>query len=66
VQRVEVGDAVDPKHNGLAVDDELIVIILQCGLDDPGIAAAPVVAVPGKQAHARAVTDHHQPVAVVF
>jgi hypothetical protein len=53
VQGVEVGDAVDTEHHGLAVDHELAV--LQRGLDDPGIAAAPLVAVAGEQAHALAI-----------
>ena len=39
VQGVEVGDAVDAKHHGLAVDDEPGLSDLPGGLDDPGIPA---------------------------
>src|SRR5262249_38133941 len=35
-------------------------------LDDPRLAAAPIVAVTGEQAHAIAVADDCEPVAVVF
>jgi hypothetical protein len=50
VQGVEVRDAVDPEHHGLAVDHEQAVFVLQLGRDDPGVTAAPLVAVPGEQA----------------
>ena len=43
VQSVEIGNAVDAEHGGFAVDDELLVSVLQRGLDDPGIALAPVI-----------------------
>jgi len=45
MQGVEVGDAVDAEHDRLAIDDELAMLVLERRLDDPGIAAAPVVAV---------------------
>jgi hypothetical protein len=35
VQGVEVGAAVDAEHHGLAVDDEMLLPVLQRGLDDP-------------------------------
>ena len=40
VQRVEIGDAIDAEDHRLAVDNELLVSVLQRGLDDPGITAA--------------------------
>src|ERR1035438_6318421 len=52
VQGVEVGNTIDAEDNGLAVNDELLLAVLQRGLDDPGIALGPVVSVAGYQAHA--------------
>ena len=42
MQRVEIGDTIDAKHHGLAVDHELLGPVLQGGLDDPWIPAGPV------------------------
>ena len=47
VQGVEIGNAVDTEHDRLFVDDELRMLVLQRGLDDPGIAIGPVVAASG-------------------
>jgi hypothetical protein len=38
MQRIEVGDAVDAEHHGLAVDHELIVPVVQRRFDNPRIA----------------------------
>jgi hypothetical protein len=35
VQGVEVGDAIDAEHDGLAVDDEPLASVLQRGLSEP-------------------------------
>ena len=51
VQGVEVRGAVDAEHHGLAVDDELLLAVLQRGLDDPGVSLGPVVAVAGEEPH---------------
>ena len=66
VQRVEVGDAVDPEHYRLAVDHELTMADFQRGLDDPRLAVGPVGAALGDQAHPVAVALQPQPVAVVL
>jgi len=58
MQRIEIGDAVDAEDNGLAIDDELLMPVPQRALDDPRITAAPVVAVPGNQAHAVAIASY--------
>src|SRR5215470_3864088 len=55
-QCVEIGDAVDAKDDGLAVDDELLVPVLQGAFDDPGKAAGPVIAALSDQPDAIAVT----------
>ena len=66
VQRVEVGDAVHPEHHRFAVDDKRPMPVLQRRLDDPRVAAGPVGAALGDQAHLVAVALQPQPVAVVF
>jgi hypothetical protein len=60
MQSVEIGDAVDAEHHGLAINDELPLPVLQRSLDDPGIALSPIKTVPGKQARpiAVAMDDH--------
>jgi hypothetical protein len=42
------------------------VLVLERGLDDPGIASAPVIAVAGKQTHALALALNDQAIAVIF
>ena len=49
VQAIEIGNAVNAEHDGLAIDHELIMAIPQRAFDDPRIAAAPVVTVPGEE-----------------
>jgi hypothetical protein len=66
VQRVEVGDAVDAEDDRLAIDDELLVSVLQRGLDDPEIALGPVVSAPRDQPHAIAGALDPQAVAVIL
>ena len=66
VQRVEVGDAVDAEDHGLAVDDEMLLAVLERGLGDPGIAARPVGAVARQQPHALVLPDDKHPIAVVL
>jgi hypothetical protein len=41
VQGIEVGDAVEPEDNGLAVEHEALLPDLACGLDNPGIVGRP-------------------------
>jgi hypothetical protein len=54
MQRVEIGDAIEAKDDGLAID-ELLVAVLQSGFDDPGIALGPVVSAARDQSHAVAI-----------
>jgi hypothetical protein len=35
MRRVEIGDAVNAEDDGFAIDDELLVFVLQRGLNDP-------------------------------
>ena len=56
VQRLEVRHAVDTKHHGLTIDDELPDTVLQRGFDDPGVAVGPVVPALCDEAHAITVT----------
>ena len=66
VQGIEIGDAVDPEHDRLAVDHKLLEPIPECRLDDPGIAVSPVVAAAGDQAHAIPLALQAEAVTVVF
>jgi hypothetical protein len=66
IQHLKVGDAVDAQHHRLAVDHEALASVLERGFHDPGIAPRPVMAVPGKQPNAVAITVNDQAEAVVF
>jgi hypothetical protein len=44
MKRIEIGNAVDAKDDSLAIDDELLLPVLQRSLDNPRIAVRPVVA----------------------
>ena len=66
MQRVEIGDAVDAEHDRFAVDNELLVFVLQRRLDDPRIALAPVITAARDQPHAIAVALDPQAVAVIL
>ena len=57
---------VDAENDGLSINDKLRVPVLQRGLDDPWITAAPVVAVPSDQAHAIAVALQADAITIVL
>jgi hypothetical protein len=63
---VEVGHAVNSKHHGLTINDEMVLPDLARGLDDPGVAIGPVVPVHCEKAHAIVLPLHQQAEAVVF
>ena len=44
MKRIEIGDAVNAENDRLAIDDELLVLVFQRGLDDPMVTLRPVVA----------------------
>jgi hypothetical protein len=66
MQSVEVGNTINAKNDGLAIDHELLHPVLQRGFDNPGIALGPVVSIAGNKPHAVAVALNAQPVAVIF
>jgi len=43
MQGVEIGDAIDPEDDRLAVENEMLPPDLPCGLDDPRLTSRPVV-----------------------
>jgi hypothetical protein len=49
VQDVEVGIAVDAADNGLAIDDEMLLPVLEGCFNDQRIALCPVIAALGDQ-----------------
>ena len=66
MQRVEIGNTIDPKHHRLAIDHKLLDPVLQGGLHDPRVTAGPVMAAARDQAHAVAIALQPQPIAIVF
>jgi hypothetical protein len=44
---VEIGRAVNAEDDGFAIEDELLMSLLQHGLDDPRITLRPIVAAAG-------------------
>ena len=57
VQRVEVRDAVQTKDHGFAIDDEVLLPVLQRGLGDPGIPPGPIASIARQRADAVALPD---------
>src|SRR5436309_1740227 len=66
MQRVEIGDAVDANDDSLAVDDEMLHPVLQCGFNDPRISLGPVISVTRDQPDPIAIALDTQAVAVEF
>ena len=68
VQRLEVGNAVNPEHYGLAINDQMVLPDLARGLDDPGVSIGPIVATARDQPHgiARALEAQAKPVIFDF
>lgn len=52
MQRVEIGDAIDAENYRLAVDDEMLLPLLERRLGNPRIALGPIGPVPGEQPYA--------------
>jgi hypothetical protein len=64
MQGVEIGDALYVQHADLAVDDELLLAHLECGLDDERKPPCPVEA--GLRLHVAGVADDAPAVAIAF
>jgi hypothetical protein len=52
VKRVEVGIAVNAQDDGLTIDDEMLLSVLQGSFSDPGLALGPVISAASYQLHA--------------
>jgi len=59
-------NAVDAENDRLAIDDELLLAVLERGFDNPRIAVRPIVPVAGNQPHAIAAALDAQPVTVIL
>lgn len=57
MQGIEVGHAVDTENHRFAIEHEMPGTVPARGLDNPGIASGPIVAVSSEKPHAIAVTD---------
>ena len=66
VQAVKIGNAVDAKQHGLAVENKLPAADTLRGLDDERIAIGPIVAIASEQPAADPAALCHQPEAVQF
>src|SRR6202000_520053 len=66
MQRVEIGNAVNAENHGLAVDDELLLPVLERAFNDPGISPRPNVAAARNQPNMLAIAPKSDAVAVVF
>jgi len=56
--------AVHTQDDCLAIDDELLLAVLQRSLNDPGEALCPIVSASGNQPHPITVALHAQAVAI--
>jgi hypothetical protein len=66
MQSVEIRIAVNPKDDGLAIDHEMPLPVLQGGLDNPRTALAPVASTLRDQTDTVAIALHPKAVAVVL
>src|SRR5262249_42971538 len=57
---------VDAADDGFVVDHKARLSVLQCGLDNAGIAFRPIVSALGDQPHAISVALKHQPEAIIL
>ena len=57
VKSVEVGEAIDAEDHRFAIDDEVLLSVLQRGLGNPRIALASIRAVAREQPHALVLPD---------
>ena len=58
MQSVEIGVSIDTHDDCLAVDDEMLLTVLQRSLNDPREALRPVVPASGNQPHPIALALH--------
>jgi hypothetical protein len=66
LKRLEVGSAVAVLDNGLTVNDCRLAVELASSSDNAGIAVAPIMSIPAKDAHLAAIKQHLRAVAIVF
>ena len=66
IKAIGVGDAVNAEEHGFTVDYKLLGLDPTSGLNDLGIAAAPIVTVPGEQPNSVIVALNNQPEAILL
>lgn len=59
MQRVEIGNSVSPQDYSFPIDDELVLPVLQRGLDNPG-TPGPIVSASSDEPHTIAVSLNTQ------
>src|SRR6516165_9969564 len=66
MKRIEIGNAVDAQDDSLAIDDELLLTVLQRRLHDPGISFCPTIAAACDQPYAVAIALNAETEAVLL
>ena len=64
MQSVEIGVSIDAKDDSLAIDDELLLAVLQSGFNDPGETLGPIVPAASDQPYPIGVAFNTQAVAI--
>lgn len=66
VQCSEVRDPVDVVDHSFAVDDEMLLPVLQCRIGNPQIASVQSLSIAREEVHALVLSDDKHPIAVVL
>jgi len=66
MQRIEIGIAIDAQDDRLAINDEMLLAILQGGFNDPRKALCPIVPAASNQPYPIAVALNAQAVTIVL
>ena len=66
LQSVEIGVSIDAQDDSLAIDDELLLAVLQSGFNDPGETLCPIVSAARDQPNPIAVALNAQAVTIVL
>jgi hypothetical protein len=66
MERIEIGIAIDAQDDILAIDDEMLLAVLQRSLNDPRKSLCPIVSASGNQPNPIAIALNTQAVAVIL
>jgi hypothetical protein len=66
MQRIEVGHPIHAQDHSLAIDDEMLLAVLERGLGDPREALGPLIAAARDQADTINIALHAEAIAVIL